>query len=125
MTSIADRPAVDSAVVAALDRAVQRLLALETETGWWKGELETNVTMDVVDLFLRQFLGIRIDEQTQALAEWIRSQQRHRRHVLPRPEAEERQPNLVKTRSARCRLVEHVLAREAHVLGVERVACEA
>ena len=76
MTSLADRPAVDTAVAAALDRAVERLLALQTETGWWKGELETNVTMDAEDLLLRQFLGIRTDEQTELSGQWIRSQQR-------------------------------------------------
>ena len=26
--------------------------------GWWKGELETNVTMDAEDVLLRHFLGI-------------------------------------------------------------------
>ena len=66
MTSLADRPAVDSSVAAALDRAVERLLSLQTDTGWWKGELATNVTMDAEDLLLRQFLGIRTDEQTAA-----------------------------------------------------------
>jgi squalene-hopene/tetraprenyl-beta-curcumene cyclase len=76
VTSVVDGPAVDGAVAAALDRAVERLLALQTETGWWKGELETNVTMDAEDLLLRQFLGIRTDEQTQLSATWIRSQQR-------------------------------------------------
>ena len=38
--------------------------AAGTPDGWWKGELETNVTMDAEDLLLRQFLGIRTDEQT-------------------------------------------------------------
>ncbi len=34
-----------------------------TPTGWWKGELDTNVTMDAEDLLLRQFLGILTPEQ--------------------------------------------------------------
>ena len=40
--------------------AVEHLLSLaRTPRGWWKGELETNVTMDAEDLLLREFLGIR------------------------------------------------------------------
>ena len=35
------------------------LAGLQHADGWWKGELETNVTMDAEDLLLRQFLGIR------------------------------------------------------------------
>ena len=38
------------------------LLGLQHAEGWWKGELETNVTMDAEDLLLRQFLGI-LDER--------------------------------------------------------------
>ena len=29
------------------------------DDGWWKGDLETNVTMDAEDLMLREFLGVR------------------------------------------------------------------
>jgi squalene-hopene/tetraprenyl-beta-curcumene cyclase len=61
---------------AALDRAVGHLTGLQDEQGWWKGELQTNVTMDAEDLLLREFLGIRTAEQTQAAARWICSQQR-------------------------------------------------
>ena len=39
--------------------AVDHLLSLQNPDGWWKGELETNVTMDAEDLLLREFLGIR------------------------------------------------------------------
>ncbi|MFF7454079.1 squalene--hopene cyclase [Kitasatospora sp. NPDC008115] len=60
----------------ALARATTHLLSLQSSEGWWKGDLETNVTMDAEDLLLRQFLGIRAEEQTKATAEWIRSQQR-------------------------------------------------
>src|SRR5262249_37986370 len=76
MTSVVSPSAVDPAVASALDRAVARLLALQNDAGWWKGELETNVSMDAEDLLLRQFLGIRTDEQTRQSAQWIRSQQR-------------------------------------------------
>ena len=60
----------------ALTKAVAALLGLQTPQGWWKGELETNVTMDAEDLLLREFLGIRTPEVTAAAASWIRSQQR-------------------------------------------------
>jgi squalene-hopene/tetraprenyl-beta-curcumene cyclase len=52
------------------------VLGLQHADGWWQGELETNVTMDAEDLLLREFLGVRDEEQTAAAARWIRSQQR-------------------------------------------------
>jgi squalene-hopene/tetraprenyl-beta-curcumene cyclase len=61
---------------AALERGCEHLLALQDPDGWWKGELETNVTMDAEDLLLREFLGIRDPETTERAAAWIRSQQR-------------------------------------------------
>ena len=60
----------------ALRRAVDHLMKLQHEQGWWKGELETNVTMDAEDLLLRHFLGIRGEQETRLAANWIRSQQR-------------------------------------------------
>jgi squalene-hopene/tetraprenyl-beta-curcumene cyclase len=65
-----------AAIRAALDRASRHLTSLQNPAGWWQGELETNVTMDAEDLLLREFLGIRTDEDTQAAARWIRSKQR-------------------------------------------------
>jgi squalene-hopene/tetraprenyl-beta-curcumene cyclase len=59
----------------ALLRARDHLLSLQTPGGWWKGELETNVTMDAEDLLLREFLGIREAGATERSAAWIRSQQ--------------------------------------------------
>src|ERR671935_1052649 len=67
---------VQPAVERALERAVNHLLSLQSPEGWWKGELETNVTMDAEDLLLRQFLGIRTAEETRMSAAWIRSNQR-------------------------------------------------
>jgi squalene-hopene/tetraprenyl-beta-curcumene cyclase len=61
---------------AALDRAVRHLLGRQQPDGYWRGVLETNVTMDAEDLMMRQFLGVRTEEQTQASARWIRRQQR-------------------------------------------------
>ncbi|MGH9304569.1 MAG: squalene--hopene cyclase, partial [Acidimicrobiales bacterium] len=60
----------------ALARAVEHLASLQHPDGYFKGELETNVTMDAEDLLLRQFLGIRTVDQTEKSAAWIRSKQR-------------------------------------------------
>ena len=81
MTVTQARTAQDPAATAvvgraALDRAVNHLLGLQHEQGWWQGELETNVTMDAEDLLLREFLGVRTAEQTAGAARWIRSSQR-------------------------------------------------
>jgi squalene-hopene/tetraprenyl-beta-curcumene cyclase len=60
----------------ALERAREHLLSLQDAAGWWRGELQTNVTMDAEDMLLREFLGIRTAAQTERSAAWIRSQQR-------------------------------------------------
>lgn len=57
-------------------RAVEHLLARQDEQGWWKGDLETNVTMDAEDLLLREFLGISDERTLLAAARHIRGQQR-------------------------------------------------
>jgi squalene-hopene/tetraprenyl-beta-curcumene cyclase len=59
-----------------LDAAVTHLRGRQHPNGWWKGELQTNVTMDAEDLLLREFLGIRGSAETEEAARWIRSQQR-------------------------------------------------
>jgi squalene-hopene/tetraprenyl-beta-curcumene cyclase len=61
---------------AALERAREHLLSLQDPAGWWRGELQTNVTMDAEDMLLREFLGIRQADETERSAAWIRSQQR-------------------------------------------------
>ncbi len=61
---------------AALELARERLLSLQDDAGWWRGELQTNVTMDAEDMLLREFLGIREARATERTAAWIRSQQR-------------------------------------------------
>ncbi|MFE7313293.1 squalene--hopene cyclase [Streptomyces sp. NPDC057555] len=57
-------------------RATDYLLSVQDPAGWWKGDLETNVTMDAEDLLLRQFLGIQDPELTEAAARHIRGEQR-------------------------------------------------
>ncbi|GAA1833105.1 squalene--hopene cyclase [Pseudonocardia ailaonensis] len=59
-----------------LDAAVGFLRSIQDEQGWWQGDLETNVTMDAEDLLMREFLGIRTEQETTEAARWIRSQQR-------------------------------------------------
>lgn len=79
MTHVATPPSTDGTASRAretLDRAVGRLLDLQLPTGAWKGELETNVTMDAEDMMLRVFLGIDTAETREQTARWIRSQQR-------------------------------------------------
>ncbi|MEU5162980.1 squalene--hopene cyclase [Streptomyces sp. NPDC020875] len=60
----------------AVERSVAHLLARQDAEGWWKGDLETNVTMDAEDLLLRQFLGIEDRATTEASARFVRGQQR-------------------------------------------------
>ncbi len=60
---------------AALEAARDHLLKRQDPAGWWKGELQTNVTMDAEDLLLRHFLGILEPDVLAAAASWIRSQQ--------------------------------------------------
>ena len=59
-----------------LSAARDHLLALQAPEGWWKGPLETNVTMDAEDLLLRTFLGILRPDDATAAARWIRANQR-------------------------------------------------
>ncbi len=67
--------AVQAGPEGALVRARDHLISLQHPDGWWKGELQTNVTMDAEDLMLREFLGIRDLARTERCAAWIRSQQ--------------------------------------------------
>jgi squalene-hopene/tetraprenyl-beta-curcumene cyclase len=67
---------VEQDALIALERACEHLLGRQHADGWWKGELQTNVTMDAEDMLLREFLGIREPSGTARSAAWIRSQQR-------------------------------------------------
>ncbi len=69
-------PSPQDAARRAAQRSTDFLLSLQDVQGWWKGDLETNVTMDAEDLLLRQFLGISDEATTQAAALFIRGEQR-------------------------------------------------
>ena len=60
----------------ALERGRDRLLAMQQPGGFWRGKLETNVSMDAEDLLLRRFLGVSDPDKTRPAAAWIRSKQR-------------------------------------------------
>ncbi len=68
-------PDVLEAARQAAERSVQYLLDRQDAAGWWKGDLETNVTMDAEDLLLRQFLSIQDPAITEAAARFIRGEQ--------------------------------------------------
>ncbi|MEO3765491.1 squalene--hopene cyclase [Streptomyces sp. B5E4] len=59
----------------AVERASANLLGRQDVEGWWKGDLETNVTMDAEDLLLREFLGVRDEHTTRAAARFVRREQ--------------------------------------------------
>jgi squalene-hopene/tetraprenyl-beta-curcumene cyclase len=59
-----------------LDAAVERLLGLQKEGGWWVGELESNVTMTAQHLLLHEFLGIRDEETTRRCVNELLARQR-------------------------------------------------
>jgi squalene-hopene/tetraprenyl-beta-curcumene cyclase len=61
---------------AALAAGRDHLLELQHPDGWWKAELETNVTMDAEDLMLRHYLGVLEPDTAAASARWIRSNRR-------------------------------------------------
>lgn len=71
-----DRDRDREAAERAAERGREYLLSIQDKDGWWKGDLETNVTMDAEDMLLRQFLRIREPRRTEETARWIRSQQR-------------------------------------------------
>ncbi|MFF4158760.1 squalene--hopene cyclase [Streptomyces sp. NPDC001678] len=69
-------PKTREAAARAVTLATDHLLARQDAAGWWKGDLETNVTMDAEDLLLRRFLGVDDARTTAAAARFIRSRQR-------------------------------------------------
>ena len=75
-TEGADGPGSEPILELTLERARAFLRSRQDEAGFWRAELETNVTMDAEDMLLREFLSIRSDEISARQANWIRSQQR-------------------------------------------------
>lgn len=59
-----------------LSAARNHLLSLQYRQGYWKGELETNVSIEAEDIFLRTYLGVSTKKDNEATARWIRKQQR-------------------------------------------------
>src|SRR5436190_12188644 len=76
LMAVETRPRIEAAAAHGLARARDHLLSLQSPQGWWKGELQTNVTMDAEDLLLRKFLGVLGDRELVPASAWIRSQQR-------------------------------------------------
>ena len=60
----------------ARDKGVDALLHRQHPDGWWKGDLESNASIEAEDLLLRQFLGILTEDTLVATARWIRHRQR-------------------------------------------------
>ncbi|HEY6745206.1 MAG TPA: prenyltransferase/squalene oxidase repeat-containing protein, partial [Mycobacteriales bacterium] len=75
-TTVVDSVVTRRSLRDTIDSAVRHLQGLQDPAGWWKGDLETNVTMDAEDLLLRHALGILDPADTERAARWIRSQQR-------------------------------------------------
>ena len=59
----------------ARDRGVDALLHRQHPDGWWKGDLESNASIEAEDLLLRHFLGILDEDTLAATARWIRHRQ--------------------------------------------------
>ena len=75
--TVSAEPRLRDAARESLARATEHLLTLQHPDGWWKGELETNVTIDAEDVFLRHYLRLPdVVETTRRSAIWIRSKQR-------------------------------------------------
>lgn len=74
--TVQSAPDITQTAAEAVQKARDHLLGLQHSDGYWKGELETNVSIEAEDLLLREFLGVRGDRVTQATANWIRAKQR-------------------------------------------------
>jgi squalene-hopene/tetraprenyl-beta-curcumene cyclase len=72
MTVVGELTALDRA----LERGGQRLLDLQHPDGWWKGELESNVTMTAQHLFWHHVLGLRTPELDRKIANELLARRR-------------------------------------------------
>jgi squalene-hopene/tetraprenyl-beta-curcumene cyclase len=75
-TTTGSRTAGARTVENALAAGIDHLRSRQDAAGWWKGDLDTNVTMDAEDLLLRHVLDLADPARTAGAARWIRSQQR-------------------------------------------------
>jgi squalene-hopene/tetraprenyl-beta-curcumene cyclase len=72
MTIAPERTAVERA----LERGTARLLELQHADGWWKGELESNVTMTAQHLFWHHVVGLRTPELDRKIANELLARRR-------------------------------------------------
>src|SRR5438105_6070457 len=72
MTVVQELTALDNGV----ERAAERLLALQHPDGWWVGELESNATMIAEHLFMLHFLGLRDPGTDRKLANELAARRR-------------------------------------------------
>jgi squalene-hopene/tetraprenyl-beta-curcumene cyclase len=70
-----DAEGAQAALRRTLRRSARHLLSLQDDAGWWKGDLESNTTIDAQDLLLREYLGVTNPEFSAATARFIRSRQ--------------------------------------------------
>jgi squalene-hopene/tetraprenyl-beta-curcumene cyclase len=76
MTIVETQPDARGRAEETLDAAVARLFELQTDGGWWCGELESNVTMTAQHLFLLEFLRLRDEDTTRKLVNELLTRQR-------------------------------------------------
>ena len=76
MTQTAANLEVADTAREARDKGVDALLHRQHPDGWWKGDLESNASIEAEDLLLRRFLGILSEDTLAATARWIRHRQR-------------------------------------------------
>jgi squalene-hopene/tetraprenyl-beta-curcumene cyclase len=72
MTVVQELTALDVGI----DRGVARLFELQHRDGWWKGELESNVTMTAQHLFWHHFLRLRTRDLDRRIANELLARQR-------------------------------------------------
>ena len=73
MTAVRELTALDRT----LERAAEGLFELQHPDGWWKGELESNVTMTAQHLFWHHVLGLRTPELDRKIANELLARQRN------------------------------------------------
>ena len=76
MTQVATRPSdAATSLDGCIDRAVDHLLSIQADDGYWWAELESNATMAAEHLLLERFLGTHDDEREAGIARYLLSLQ--------------------------------------------------